>query len=414
MSKKTNRRRQILIVGIFLILGIFTLTHSVLAQNEVLQGNSIDGSQTVQNDVFLNGDSIELNGTVVGDALAVGRTIVVNGNVQGSMFILAEDIVINGDIENSGYAIAVSLNTLADSTIGRSLYFLGVSLGTEREAQIGRDLTAVTLGARLAGEVERDTNAIIGIVEIGRILLDRINTLTTGKPIAAIGSPFVTSQAVGGQNLFAAGLGAAAPSSLAIQEGDEDQPENDALQWVVERLRDLVSLLLVGALVLWLIPKQIDDWAGQVRRKTLAAAGWGLVAYIFGFIGSAIIFLIVLVIGISFAAVTLWQLAWTWWFVMLSTLALTFALFILAVSYISKIIIAYLVGRLILERFGAQPNMRKPWPLLLGLTLYVLVCGIPFLGWAISLIVTFLGLGGMWLGYSAYRERANKIEQPIG
>ncbi len=414
MSTTMIRRRQILAVCLFLILGLFTLTHNVLAQNEVLQGDAVEGSQTVQNDVFLNGDTVELNGSVIGDAWAIGRTIVVNGDVQGSMFILAEDIVINGDIENSMYAIAVSLNTLADSTIGRSLYFLGISIGTEREAQIGRDLTAITLGARLAGNVERDTRAIIGIIEIGQIILDRINTATTGKPIAAIGSPLITDQATANQNLFTAGLGPAAGSTLVIQEGDDELPENAALAWIVERLRDLVSLLLVGGLALWLIPKQINQWAGQVRAKPLAAGAWGLVGYIIGFIGASVIFLILLVIGISFAIITLWQLAWTWWFVTLSALALAFSLFILAVTYISKIIVAYLVGRLILERFGVQPNMRKPWPLLLGLTLYVLVCGIPFLGWAVSLLVTFLGLGGIWLGFSTLRGRANKIEEPAG
>jgi hypothetical protein len=65
---------------------------------------------------------------------------------------------------------------------------------------------------------------------------------------------------------------------------------------------------------------------------------------------------------------------------------------------------------LILERFGASPNMRKPWPLLLGLFIYVLLCGIPYLGWAISLIATFLGLGAIWLTFQDRKAKSEAVE----
>ena len=104
--------------------------------------------------------------------------------------------------------------------------------------------------------------------------------------------------------------------------------------------------------------------------------------------------------------VTLWSLAWAWWAVGFSALALAFSLFLVAIAFISKIIVAYLIGRLIFERFGShQPDMRKPWPLLVGLVIYVLLCGIPYLGWAISLIVTFLGLGAIWLSFVGRNDR---------
>jgi hypothetical protein len=348
--------------------------------------------------------------------------VVINGDVQGSMLVLAENIVINGDSDGSVYAIAVSLNTLSGSSIGRSLYFLGISLVTEKEAEIGRDLTAVTLGARLAGTVERNTKAIIGFIEIGKLILDKVNAVTTGKPIATLLPAANTDTTPSNQEatprIFAAALGPVDSASLSNsllqtqEDGElvEEPQENAALDWIVGRLRELITLLVIGGLALWLIPSKVDSWANQLRSKPFAAGGWGLIAYIVGFIGSAVIFLLILVIGISFIVVTLWGLAFTWLTIAFSSLALAFSLFILAVAYGSKIIVAYLIGRLILERFGMQPDMRKPWPLLLGLTLFVLLCGIPYLGWAISLVVTFLGLGAIWLDFMDRNDQANKLE----
>ncbi|MDX1416530.1 MAG: hypothetical protein R3293_20180 [Candidatus Promineifilaceae bacterium] len=417
MNTRVDRRLRLLAIFIISFVALFAMSQSALADNAVLQGDQIANGATVENDVLLNGTDVSLNGTVDGDAFAVGRNVVINGDVKGSMFVLAENIVINGNIDGSVYGLAVSLNALSNSSIGRSLYFLGVSLVTESDAQIGRDLTAVTLGARLAGNnAARDTKAIIGIIEIGKLILDRINNVTTGKPVAALQpATFVTAanNHSSGARLFAAAVGPVGSSAArSFQAQDEGETEDEAAPsaaetWIVERLRDLITLLIIGGLALWLIPTKVDQWSNQVRQRPLAAGGWGLVAYIIGFVGAVILFMLILIIGISFAVVTLWGLAWTWWAIAFAALALAFALFILAVAYGSKIIVAYLVGRLILERFGAQPDMRKPWPLLLGLTLYVLVCGIPYLGWAISLIVTFLGLGGIWLAYMAGKGQSS-------
>lgn len=420
-----DRRLQLITVLLAAFLGLFSMTQTALADDAVLQGSMVSSSQTVQNDVLLNGTSIAVNGTVVGDALAVGRTVVINGDVQGSMLILAENIVHNGNVDGSIYAVSVSFNTLSGSSIGRSLYFLGISLVTEKEAQIDRDLTAVTLGARLAGKVERNTKAIIGFIEIGRLILDRVNAVTTGKPIAAlvpaVAAVTTSSNQQPASRIFAAAIGPVGATSsrspiLAQEDGlpeeeAEETPENAALTWVVDRLRELITLLIIGGLALWLIPGKVDNWANHVRSRPLAAGGWGLVAYIMGFVATITIFMLILVVGISFAFVTLWGLAWSWWAVAFSALALSFSLFLVSVAYVSKVIVAYLVGRLILERFGAQPDMRKPWPLLLGLTIYVLLCGIPYLGWAISLVVTFLGLGAIWLVFMERNHQANKLEE---
>jgi len=51
----------------------------------------------------------------------------------------------------------------------------------------------------------------------------------------------------------------------------------------------------------------------------------------------------------------------------------------------------------------------RGWPLLLGVLLYVVVAGIPYLGLVVSVLVTLLGLGAMWL---SLRARTTKIVAP--
>ncbi len=408
MNRLPFRRIQLIAVLFLAIITLFTFAPSASADNGVVQGSSISTGETIENDVLLGGTDVSLNGKVIGDALIAGRTIVINGDVEGSVIVLGENVVMNGEVEGSVYAIAVSFSHISDAIIGRSLYFLGISLVTEKESEIGRDLTAVALGARQSGNVGRSTRIISGIIEIGKLLLDQLNSVTTGKTIG-LQSPAAERSSLIPQidqtDLFAGSIGPAGTvqRTLLAQDdptADETSESADFGDWLIGRLRELVTYLLVGGLLIWLFPKYLESWANQVRSRPLAAAGWGLVAYIMGFVAHAIFLLLILVIGISFAVVTLWSLAWAWWGVGLSALALSFALFLVAIAFISKIIVAYLFGQLLFERFGSKPNMRKPWPLLVGLVIYVLLCGIPYLGWAISLIVTFLGLGGIWLVFT--------------
>ena len=424
MSHILNRRIQLVTLFLIAVVVLLFSSQTALADDGVLQGDTLAAGETVENDVVLNGTDVSLNGTVAGDVLAVGRNVVVNGDVQGSMLVLAENVVLNGQVDGSVYSIAVSFNMLSGASIGRSLYFLGISLVTEKDSEISSDLTAVTLGARLAGSVGRNTKAIIGVLEIGKLILDQINEVTTGKAISEP-LPAAESSSASPQKhetgIFAASIGPAgsnrALNRMLIQEEplDEDQPAEESQtnlfgDWIVDRLRELISYLLIGILIIWLFPNILDNWANQVRTKPLASGGWGLVAYIVGFIGHFIGFLLILVVGVSFAVITLWSLALAWWGVGFSALALAFSLFLVAIAFISKIIVAYLIGKLIFERFGSRPDMRKPWPLLVGLTIYVLLCGIPYLGWAISLIVTFLGLGAIWLSFVERNDRDQKVE----
>ncbi len=373
----------------------------------------IYSGEVLDQDVILNGDLVIMSGTINGDVFASGKQVVISGTINGSLFAIGDQVEILGNVENSVYATAVTLDLKSTSKIGRSVYFLGVSLLTEKNSYIERDLNGISLGARLAGTTNGNSQVIVGLVELGKLILDSINRVTTGIPIGAVIPSAAPIHPIVQARELQIMVGSAVP--LAQDDGVVDpepvDPGRAALNWTGDRLRMLISLLVVGAFFIWLLPKWLEKWADKVGKRPFGAAGWGLGAYIVGFIGFFIVLLIFSAIGISLAVMTLWGLAFTFWGLALSSLSLAFAIFLLFVSYGSKIIVAFVFGRWVFKRLYPRANKHKLWPLLLGLLLYVLVYAIPFLGWAISLIVTFIGLGAVWLVYQDWQNgRSTKPE----
>jgi len=379
-------------VLLVLLLG---MTQSARAEG-VIFGELVAAGDEIEGDVVLNGNDVRLAGVVDGDAFIVGRTVIVDGSVSGSLFVIGDKVVINGDVGGSAYVGAVSLQVGETAVIGRSLYSLGVSILTERGSNITRDLYALTFSARLGGNVGRDTQAVIGIIEAVRFVLNSVNRATTGQPVSFL-EPGLTIDTRGRGTMY-----------RVQSQTDETDPQAAALAaWLAVQGRLLVSYLVVGLLALWQAPGLLGKWSGEAGKRPWPAAGSGLVAYIVGFVGAFIILLVLIAVGVALAAATFWGLAWTWWGISLSGLGLAFWIFILFVSYLSKVIVAYRFGGWFLGRFW-QRAQRRVWALLLGLVLFVLLAAIPYAGWALSMVVTFIGLGAVVLVF--FRDRSEKGE----
>jgi hypothetical protein len=176
--------------------------------------------------------------------------------------------------------------------------------------------------------------------------------------------------------------------------------------WLLVRLRALLTLFVFGAIGLWLFPKVISGSSDQLRAKPLPATGYGLLGLVIAVNLAGVVLLlavIILAIGLFLGFATLWELAWTFMalgFFSLGLIATVFGLFAL---YISKAIVAYLAGAYILERWAPRAARYNVLSLLLGLTIYVLLVAIPILGWVIGVLVTAFGLGAAWLYYRASR-----------
>jgi Tfp pilus assembly protein PilX len=55
---------------------------------------------------------------------------------------------------------------------------------------------------------------------------------------------------------------------------------------------------------------------------------------------------------------------------------------------------------------GPRLAESRGWALVIGVVIYVILRGIPILGWLVGLAVTLIGLGAMWLVYREQRATA--------
>jgi hypothetical protein len=385
----------------------------------------VDG--TINGTLFVSGNDVTINGDVNGDLLVSGAHAAVNGRVNGNVAFMGMSLSMGGRTKGSIFFIGSSAVLEPSAEVGRNLFFNGFGLETKPSSTIGRDVVASGFQALLDGQVERDVQAEVGALEIegfvGRNVMATVSGPGESLPMGAWpgvsqvvdpGLRVAQDAHIGGMLTYVSPVEQAdaieaVPGGGIEYQVDRSVPQPDfkalAGQWFTARLRDLVTLLVLGGLAVWTHTPLLNRLADRARDKPLPAIGWGGVVLIGGHVALVILAGLVLVLGILTSVVTLGGLALTVFGVGFSGVALAFALFWLAVAYGAALIIAYLVGRLILQRLAPRYADRAIWSLVLGVVLYVLVRSIPVLGWFIGLLMTLAGLGAMWMLFREGKDR---------
>jgi hypothetical protein len=169
---------------------------------------------------------------------------------------------------------------------------------------------------------------------------------------------------------------------------------------MVKRVRIFITLVLLGGLVVWQLPGLLEKVEDKARKETLPSFAWGLVTVVVVYLGAILAAGLIIAGAIFFGIITLGELAKAILLIGFSSMGLILAVFGLLLSYGSKIVVAYLVGKLLLEWLAPKYQGHKFWPLVIGLLLYTFLRAIPLgFGWLIGFTVTLIGLGAMWLFY---------------
>jgi hypothetical protein len=125
--------------------------------------------------------------------------------------------------------------------------------------------------------------------------------------------------------------------------------------------------------------------------------GWGLVVYLVGWFLFGLLFTLVIALSIFFFTISFVNLGFVVGGVGLASLGLAFMLFWLSVFYISKIVVAFLFGRLLAGMVSKKAASGRLVPLFFGVIIYALIASIPYLGFVVSALATFFGLGALWV-----------------
>jgi len=430
-----STKRKILLIFIPLFL-VFTIGFGFATTAKAVEFDEdgiIEVGEVIDDDLFIGNDTVEINGTINGDVFAGGSVVTVNGTINGSLIAGAQALVINGKINGSVYAIASTLTLKPEAEIGRNLFHGGINLAAEEGSVVKRDLLVGAYQALLSGEVGRDVQAGVGALEIngsiGNDVIAEVGGTSNEQPFIFTGSPGVetivpfgiriSEEATIGGSLNYKSSENQSENIAIIPPGGIDfeySPEMDTYAdpeeasrvgsttlvatWLLKQARVFITLMLLGGLIVWQIPGILDNIGGRLEKEALPSFGWGLVTILVVHLGSFLAGGLIIASAIFFGVITLGELAWVILTVGFLSLGIIMTGFGLLLSYGSKLVVAYIVGKLLIKWLAPNYQDKPIWSMLLGVFIYTFLRAIPFgFGFVIGVIVTLVGIGVIWLTY---------------
>ena len=356
-----------------LVALILALTPTPAAAADIRSGQdiTIGTTETIEDDLYAFGTNIAINGTIHGDLIAGGNNISVDGNVTGDVIAGGNSVVIRGQV--GGSVRAAGNTVVVDGKIANDLVVGGNELTILGNGRVGRDVIVGATNATISGQIGRDLQA--GGANV------KIDSGVGGNVTANVERLQITDRGtVGGSLKYTSKNEAQIANAASVKGSVERQtPDNGraplfsgTAALVVEWLKGLIGLLILGILVVFFFPG-FSRRAGEVLVHspwlTLAVGALAL-------IGLPILSIVFFAVG---------ALIGGWWigFVVL-------ALFVVVLA-LSIPVAAVGVGGALLR------VARRPVPvwlaLFIGLVALLLVALIPILGGIVIVFALLFGMG---------------------
>ncbi len=337
----------------------------------------LEPGNTQTEELWLAAQSASVHGTVKDDLMVFADTIVVSGAMQSDVWALGgQSLTLLKEASVAQHARLLSQRIEVEGRIGRSLCAAGnsIQIGTNAvikgdaalagenvivSGQIGGGLKAVGVNVTLGGRIGGNVRVIADdIVVMPGAVIDGDLTYTSSKDL------FLDRKVVLGGQLIRKEI---APEAAA--------PETPVQDVILVRAFLYLCALAVALPFVGIFP----HYTGRAVRLA-RQAGWRCL-----FAGFAAFCLMPMVSVFAF---------FTFIGIPLSILLL---LNYVTMVYLSKIVVALVIGGMLLRRGGPQPFSRVFTALSLGLILYYALTAIPGAGAVVWLLTVFLGLGALVL-----------------
>jgi len=360
----------------FAAAGGGTLDGKVLTGQQV----TVASGETVDHDLYVFGGAVVIDGIVTGDLVAFAGNVTINGAVDGDFVTGAGNVTINGVVKGDVRAGAGTV--VLSGSVGEDLLVGSGALSVTSTGTVGEDLIFGSGDVWIDGSIE---GSVLGSA-----------------------SRYELSGSVGGSQQVTV--------SRPGRPGQPNEPAPpEAVQVAGDGLRQFVSVLLFGALALWLIPGVLRTSGETLRRRPLASAGIGigvLVGFLIQFI--AVILLIILA-AIALGTLTLDGLSGViLWAGILELMFTTFALVVGAV-FVVDFVVGFALAQLVAARSAPSWNQNR-WKelglLAAGSAGVVLLTMLPVVGPIIKLVVIVLGLGAMFVAAGEWWQRRHPPAAP--
>jgi len=354
---------------VFMAVALALLSAAALAQETELGGKvrsgqevTVPAGETVRGDLYASAGTVRVDGRVEGDLVATGGEVTVSGTVTGDVLAAAGTTTISGQVDGD----------------------VRVGAGQARvEGRVGEDLLVGAGQATVAPGAEVGGDLIFGTGQM------RMDGAVAGSALGATGS-YTRSGSVAGSE------------RVSVRQPEEQPPT--LAERALDRLRRYLSILVVGALLLWLAPRMLQGAAESVRRRPLASFGTGILAVVGVVVVLLVLVLVTVLVAVVLGLLGLGSLTGATAFGGTLAAGIIAFLFFLAVAFGAQTAVGLALGRLL---FGedARSFVRGFGGLALGVLVVVLLSAIPVVGGWLEALLVLLGLGALVLALPRRRRR---------
>ncbi len=368
-SKKPGRRRVLWAVlgGLVVLLG-----STVAFAQEIRLGGKfrtgrdvvVEAGETVTTDLYASAGFVRIEGTVEGDLVASGGNVTVSGSVGGDLLVGSGNADISGEV--TGDARIGAGRVLVTGSVGEDLSVGAGQITLSSSGTVSEDFLFGTGQTSLQGTVEGNVVGSTGAYDRTGTIggTEEVNVVERGEPTFA-----------------------------------------DRGLYALERF---VTILLIGLLLLWLVPRAVDGAAATLRDRPWASLGVGFLSAIGVVVLVVVIFLVMILLSIAFGLLQLETLLGATVWGSFTLIAVVTFLFWLLVFFGAQVVVGMFLGRLAV---GTERSRR--WiALALGVLIVVVLFSIPVVGIVLGILIAAFGVGAVILEYWPWRRRREPEPMP--
>ncbi|MFA5270604.1 MAG: polymer-forming cytoskeletal protein [Patescibacteria group bacterium] len=334
--------------------------NSPLSDDTYIGANSAVINSDIDGDLIIGANDVQLNSQIEGDLLAGANSIVINGRVVGDARIGAGEVIINSTVDDD-----VIVGT-ANLTIGEKGVIKGDLIAGSAHVVVNGKIMG---NAKIAGGEVTLNSVIDGNVEIKT---DNVVYLMPGTKIGGELSYWAPKE----NPDFIKYAKKVVYHSKAKRSS---VPALDAFMWMIPAvgigflLWKLICILLLGAVIIWLMPKLLPRVVGLIKYNYWTAFWQGLV----------------FAIGVP---VLMFVLAMTLIGMPLSILLGLIYGLIMMFGYASAVT---LIGSWLIKK-SDKIWSRQLIAFVVGSIIYGIIAIIPVLGCLVAFVLMMMGIGGFW------------------
>jgi hypothetical protein len=343
-------------------VGKTVVVSEALQDDLYLAGGTVTATAAVDGDVVAAGGTVDLAGEVTGDVLAAGGTITASGAIGRSLRAAGGTVTIESRIKSDAVLVGGAVHVNPAAQIARDLVVSGGTVNVS--GTVGRrvfiDGGDVVLGGAIQGNADIQASRIVLLptARIGGALRYSADQPIEVQPGAKIAGGTMQFPATSRPRMVVA-----YPFSRAF--------------WLWRRVAELIAVLVLGVVTFAVAPRGASAVIQQVGDRFWRNVLMGFVLLVT--VPAAAFLLLFTIVGIPLAVIGM--------------------LLYLASIFPGEVFVAGWVGYAILFGLRRAPG-RGPslfWSLLVGAIVLMILFAIPYVGWAVRLVMLFAGFGALWV-----------------